>query len=155
LLFAADDGIVVVERSERSEAVEASYWPRRKKAKKEQKQRKERRSVTTGEYLQTPETVLPCELAYVVMRVAEAPTVKHQRIVGELFLSLTAHVRERQLGEVLLSPIDVILDDDAALVVQPDLIYVSNERSHIVSDRVHGAPDLAVEILSPHTDWSH
>ncbi len=106
--------------------------------------------MTTSEYLQTPETARPCELAYGVLRVADAPSVSHQRMVGELFLALTAFVRERRLGDVLLAPIDVVLDFDRALVVQPDLLFVSNERSHIISDRVDGAPDLAIEILSPH-----
>ena len=34
---------------------------------------------TTEEYLDTPETVLPRELAFGVMRVADAPVVSHQR----------------------------------------------------------------------------
>jgi Uma2 family endonuclease len=107
-------------------------------------------TMTTQEYLQTPETVLPCELAYGVLRVADAPSISHQRMVGELFLALTAYVRDRRLGEVLLAPTDVVLDFDRALVVQPDLVYVSRERSHIAADRVYGAPDLAIEVLSPH-----
>jgi len=106
--------------------------------------------MTTAEYLNTPETVLPCELAYGVLRVADAPSIPHQRMVGELFLALTAFVRQRRLGEVLLAPTDVVLDVDRALVVQPDLVFVSSERSHIAADRVYGAPDLAIEILSPH-----
>ncbi|OFW28854.1 MAG: hypothetical protein A3H97_16380 [Acidobacteria bacterium RIFCSPLOWO2_02_FULL_65_29] len=116
------------------------------------KTRKRRKDVamTTGEYLGTPETLLPAELAYGVMRVADAPAVRHQRMVGDLFKALDAHVARYGLGEVLLAPTDVILDYDSALVVQPDLLFVSSERADIVADNVHGAPDLVVEVLSPH-----
>lgn len=106
--------------------------------------------MTTEEYLRSEETVLPRELAYGVLRVAESPVALHQRVVGRLHLALAPFVAERGLGEVLLAPMDVILDYDGALVVQPDLLFVSAERSHIVSDKVHGAPDLVVEVLSPH-----
>jgi Uma2 family endonuclease len=106
--------------------------------------------MTTAEYLQTEETVLPRELAHGVLRVAESPSATHQRVVRELAMALVPFVRERNLGEVFFAPMDVILDADAALVVQPDLLFVSDGRSNIVTDRVYGAPDLAVEVLSPH-----
>lgn len=106
--------------------------------------------MTTAEYFLTPESVLPRELAYGVLRVADAPTVPHQRVVGELFLSMTRHVRERRLGEVLVAPVDVVLDAGAALVVQPDLLFISSARRALVGDRIDGAPDLVVEVLSPH-----
>lgn len=42
--------------------------------------------MTTAEYLRTPETVLPRELAFGVMCGAEAPRASHQRVVVELLL---------------------------------------------------------------------
>lgn len=106
--------------------------------------------MTTEEYLATPETVLPAELAYGVLHVADSPLVRHQDAVAALFLALHEHVQDQRRGKVYLSPLDVILDYDKALVVQPDLLFVSHDRAHIVTDRVIGAPDLVIEILSPH-----
>jgi Uma2 family endonuclease len=61
---------------------------------------------------------------------------------------LEAHVRRYNMGRVVVSPIDVILDRDRALIVQPDLVFVAAARSHICTDRIWGAPDLAIEVLS-------
>jgi Uma2 family endonuclease len=105
--------------------------------------------MTTMEYLATPETALPQELAYGVLHVAESPTARHQAAVGDLYVALREHVQTSGLGQVWLSPLDVILDYDKHLVVQPDLLFISNGRSHIVTDRVRGAPDVVIEVLSP------
>ena len=105
--------------------------------------------MTTSEYLHTPETVLPRELAFGVLRAADAPRAPHQRVLLELLLILAPFVRDHRLGEVLPAPIDVILDYDAALIVQPDLVYVSSPRLEIIEDQINGAPDLVIEILSP------
>jgi Uma2 family endonuclease len=106
--------------------------------------------MTVDEYARTPETVLPQELRYGILHVADAPLVRHQQIVFAMAKALDAHVRERQLGRVMVSPLDVILDERRRVVVQPDLFFVSNDRKAIVQDRVRGAPDLVIEVLSPH-----
>ncbi len=106
--------------------------------------------LTVQEYLRTPETVIPQELIYGQMRVADAPTPRHQATLFRIALSLHEHVSTRDLGRIWLAPIDVFLDVPLALVVQPDLIFVSHARMPMVKDRVWGAPDLVLEVMSPH-----
>jgi len=107
--------------------------------------------MTVDEYFtETPETVKPMELIFGTLRVAESPTPRHQMAVADLFRALDSHVRARQLGQVWVAPLDVVLDEEQALIVQPDLFFISNDRAWIVRDRVRGAPDLAIEVLSPH-----
>lgn len=107
--------------------------------------------MTVDEYFTTtPETVMPMELVFGALRVAESPTPRHQMAVADLFRALDGHVRGRRLGQMWMAPLDVVLHAGRALIVQPDLFFISDERSHIVTDRVRGAPDLVVEVLSPH-----
>ena len=57
---------------------------------------------------------------------------------------------ERAVGEAFFAPIDVIFASED--VFQPDLVYISRERLHIITDRgLEAAPDLVVEVLSPST----
>jgi Uma2 family endonuclease len=56
------------------------------------------------------------------------------------------------LGEVCVSPIDVVLDELGALVVQPDVIFVTKERMAIIRNHIAGAPDIVVEVLSAGTE---
>lgn len=103
------------------------------------------------DYFDTPETLRPTELVFGMVREPPAPSYGHQSLVTRLTVVLATHVDEQQLGIVCVAPIDVVLDEDAALVVQPDVVFVSAERAAIVRDRIWGAPDLVVEALSPRT----
>ena len=79
-----------------------------------------------------------------------SPKEIHQAICGAIFMSVGVFVNAMTLGRTYFAPFDVILSDFN--VVQPDLIFVSNARSHIITeDNIRGAPDLVVEILSPST----
>jgi Uma2 family endonuclease len=106
--------------------------------------------MTLTEYFRTDVTSLPQELAYGAWRVADAPTPCHQNAVGDFYFALRPFGRRRELGDVWISPIDVILDRENDLVVQPDLIFVGSERLTIVTDHVWGTPDMVLEVLSPH-----
>ena len=105
--------------------------------------------MTTDEYLRLPEKVTPEELVYGFVRSAASPTPGHQWVLGRLFLELSSHVDRNRLGRVWPAPLDVVLDREKHLIVQPDLLFVSLERMGMVTDRVWGAPDLVIEILSP------
>src|SRR4051812_27701335 len=107
-------------------------------------------AVHTNQYVRTPETLLPQELVFGYVRDAAAPTPAHQRVVGALHVRLWQHLRTTGAGEVWLSPIDVVLDEARDLVVQPDISVVLAEHADRVTDRIWGAPDVAVEVLSPH-----
>ena len=79
-----------------------------------------------------------------------APPVgtRHQTVAAELLHQLARHVEDRRLGEVFPGPLDVILSDTT--VLQPDIVFLATERSHLVSERaIEGAPTLVVEILTP------
>jgi len=106
--------------------------------------------MTADEYLyHTRETTRPRELAHSVLREPPAPFFRHQAIVFRVARLLADATIGR--GQLVIAPIDVVLDYARHLVVQPDVLFVSNERASIIQDQVWGAPDLVVEVLSPGT----
>jgi Uma2 family endonuclease len=107
--------------------------------------------LTVDEYFTGPESLRPMELVYGVVREPPCPRYGHQSLLTRLTALMVTHVRAHRLGEVCVSPMDVVLDEAAALVVQPDLLFVARERASIIHDRIWGAPDLVVEVLSPST----
>lgn len=104
--------------------------------------------LTFEEYCQLPESNLPHELIDGELRMPAAPIWRHQRISGNVFVPLRSHAEGRGLGYVVHSPIDVVLDPNRPLVLQPDVLYIARERAAIIRDKVYGAPDLVVEIFS-------
>ncbi|MDX2066941.1 MAG: Uma2 family endonuclease [Haliscomenobacter sp.] len=80
-----------------------------------------------------------------------APSLIHQRISRKLLGKMDAYIEEKKLGEVFSAPVDLNLDEHNAF--QPDLAFISKERSFLIEDDdyIKGAPDLVVEIISPGT----
>ena len=103
---------------------------------------------TYEDYLATPEDER-YELLDGHLIMIAALNLKHQRVLLELARRLAQFIDDRGRGELFIAPCDVYLSDTD--VVQPDLLFVSREHGHLLSDghKVRGAPDLVIEILSP------
>ena len=80
--------------------------------------------------------------------VTPAPVPSHQRVLWNLVAAFAPYLQANPVGLAFMAPLDVVLSN--VDVVEPDLLYVARERLEIVTDtHVAGAPDLAVEIVSP------
>ncbi len=80
-----------------------------------------------------------------------APATYHQRISKRLEWELLK-LEEKGLGEVLDAPVDVYFSETETY--QPDLLFITKERLDIIGEeKIEGAPDLIMEILSPATAY--
>jgi Uma2 family endonuclease len=75
------------------------------------------------------------------------PTPYHQKISFRLQLAIFQAIQAQQLGEVFAAPVDVVLSE--CRMIQPDIVFISAGREAIIQKAIYGAPDLAVEIISP------
>ena len=110
---------------------------------------KPKTGLTYEDYARTPDDerweLLDGELVMV-----PSPNMPHQATQAKLGSRLNNFVEQGGLGHVFFAPTDVVLSDTN--VVQPDVLFVSREREHIITHaNIQGAPDLTVEIRSPST----
>lgn len=63
-------------------------------------------------------------------KITPASSVLHQRVSGRIEKALRQWVDDHQLGEVYDAPVDVVLSEHN--VVQPDILYVCEDRLGIV-----------------------
>jgi Uma2 family endonuclease len=80
--------------------------------------------------------------------VSRSPSLTHQSVSGNLFHSIRTYLVENPIGEIWATP-GVIFSDYSGVI--PDLVFVSHARRNEIAsgDRITGAPDLMIEILSP------
>jgi Uma2 family endonuclease len=106
--------------------------------------------LTYEDYLLFPEDGRRHEIIDGEHFVTAAPFLRHQRLSWRLGGYFFKFLEEHPLGEFFQAPVDVLLSPHD--IVQPDLLFVSAERAHILKKRyVRGAPDLVVEIVSEST----
>jgi Uma2 family endonuclease len=75
-----------------------------------------------------------------------SPLSPHQNISMNLSVEMGGFIRQNKLGKLLAAPMDVRFTPND--VVQPDLLFISNEKLDRIKRIVEGAPDLVVEIKS-------
>jgi Uma2 family endonuclease len=83
--------------------------------------------------------------------VTPSPNTKHQVVSMNLVAVISAWLETHPVGRLFHAPYDVVLSHFD--VVEPDLLYLSNERMKevVTPQHVRGAPELVVEIGSPGT----
>ena len=104
------------------------------------------KKLTYLDYLETPDDVR-YELIDGELVLMPSPKTIHQRIQKKLMWWFM-QIEVAGLGTVWDAPYDVFLSETS--IFQPDILFISNERAHIITeDNVQGSPDLVVEIISP------
>ena len=88
------------------------------------------------------------ELISGALYVSTAPDLIHQRTAGRIHTAFAKYLEQQPIGEILFGPGVILSDYDGVI---PDLVYLSNERRDQIATgaRIYGAPNLAIEILSP------
>jgi Uma2 family endonuclease len=110
------------------------------------------RRLTYDDFLQFPEDDrLRHEIIDGVHYVTAAPNLRHQDLIGRLYLALGNFMASRPgIGRVFLSPVDVIFTFYD--IVEPDLVFVAGDQLEIMTEKnIQGAPAIVVEVVSKST----
>lgn len=105
---------------------------------------------TYEDYLEIPEEPgYQFEILEGILVKEPSPSVHHQRLSRELGRQLMPFFDDFDPeGELFFAPLDVTLT--TSNVLQPDILFVSGTRKEIIrQERIDGACDLVVEIMSP------
>jgi Uma2 family endonuclease len=81
--------------------------------------------------------------------VSKQPHFYHQHVSGKIYGLLENWSNQSQLGQTIIAPGLIFADDND---VVPDVAWLSRERLAVAlgdDGKLHSAPDLVVEVLSP------
>ena len=104
---------------------------------------------TADDYFLLPENA-PYQLINGKLVFMSAPTPNHQEVVLNIAAFLKGYLSQNNVGKVYVSPIDVRFDGKN--IIQPDLLFISIKKKHIIQKTINGVPEFVVEILSPSTE---
>ena len=110
-----------------------------------------KKQATYADYLKTPEGGKFQLIAGEILEMT-SPSLYHQRIITKLSTIINNFLLNHSIGEVFVAPLDVYFSDTE--VYQPDILILLNESfSKMKENKIEGAPDLVVEVLSPSTAY--
>ena len=117
---------------------------------KERKKKPVKKRLTVNEYELMPNNGKVLQLIDGDFVMTPAPTLKHQEVSRNIEKYFLDYLDKNPIGKILDAPIDFHIDKYN--VVQPDLAYISKARYTVLFEKgIRGAPDIVIEILSPHT----
>jgi Uma2 family endonuclease len=107
--------------------------------------------LTYDDFVQFPDDGRRHELIDGEHYVTPSPNTKHQSISLKLTLVIGRWLESHPIGRLFYAPFDVVFSNFD--VVEPDLLYLSNERAAeaLTTQHVKGVPELVIEIASPGT----
>ena len=107
--------------------------------------------LTYEDFVQFPDDGKRHELIDGEHYVTPSPRLRHQAIIGNLYVMIASWLDAHPIGRAFLSPVDVVMTN--VDIVVPDLLYLSNARaaSTLTELHVRGVPELVVEVASPGT----
>jgi Uma2 family endonuclease len=107
--------------------------------------------ITVYDLEATPDDGKIYELFEGELSVAKAPSLKHQEIITNFAAILRTYLWQNPIGRVWITP-GVIFDEYNSTI--PDLVFIAKDRIDQIAAGIHivGAPDLAIEIMSPGTE---
>ncbi|MEQ8676725.1 MAG: Uma2 family endonuclease [Aggregatilineales bacterium] len=110
--------------------------------------------MTATDFANLPETMTRIELINGVVvyphgygegDMAPAPQISHQMVTGKTYALL---LKLDLNGTVLIAPVDVKLPDSST--IQPDVLWIAPDSLCVIErQRIVGAPELMVEVISP------
>ncbi|MCK6459040.1 MAG: Uma2 family endonuclease [Planctomycetes bacterium] len=102
---------------------------------------------TAEELLRNPH-IGHCELIRGELHMMVPPGAEHGWIAARILVAIANHADSQGLGKVY-SETGFVLARDPDTVLAPDVAFVRSERARTSRAYFEGAPDLAVEVLSP------
>ncbi|MDB5150059.1 MAG: Uma2 family endonuclease [Mucilaginibacter sp.] len=112
----------------------------------------DKKKYTVDDYLLLEEGA-PFQLINYDLIMSPSPIPAHQQLSAKIIQLLSNFLDSiNDNGFLVSAPMDVKFDDGN--VLQPDILYIKESRVvDLVKDRIEGAPDLIIEILSPSTAY--
>lgn len=112
-----------------------------------------RAPMNVEDFLNLPDRSPYLELVYGFPRPSGPLSPRHAPLVERVRAPLADHLTTHTRGQLLVGPLDVVVQPDDDIVLHPPIVVVLDDSRSIIRSRtcVWGAPDIVIEVLTPAT----